>query len=139
MINPNKSPYHGVFVAALVMSFPSPLLTLMFYALFNRYQPQFTHELNLSAAVTVGFGVGAIYHLCCAITGAFSEHWEVVKNRVKEFCADLTVSFSLAITWWWSDVKTNGLAFWIDTTILSINFAIFLNGLIHFLKLMNFI
>lgn len=139
VINQNKSPYHGMLVAAVVMTLPSPIVTLVMYLLFNEFQPQFSHELNLTSAVAVGFGVGTVYHMCCVITGAFADHWAVVKNRVKEFFADLTVSFPLAITWWYNDVKTNGLAFWIDTTILSLNFAVFLNGLIHFLKMMDFI
>ncbi len=132
MINPNKSPYHGQLIAVIVMLLPSPIITWMLYVLLNEFQPQYTAELNLTSATVIGFGIGSIYHMCCWITGAFTDHFGVVKNRVKEFFADLTVSLKLALTWYFKDIKTNGLAFWIDFAVVTLNFGIFIDALIDY-------
>ncbi len=137
MINTNKSPYHGLPIAVAVMVLPSPILSLVLYPLFNAFQPQHTKELNLVSAVAIGFGLGFIYHMSCAITGAYADSWQVVKNRIKEFFEDLTVSFTLALKWYWNDIKTNGIAFWIYFAVISVNFAIFVNALVYFFKLLG--
>ena len=135
MINSNKSPYHGVPLSVILMIIPSPILTLVLYAVLRAFQTQFTNQLNLAAAVALGFGVGAVYNLGCVILGALEEHWLVVKRRAKEFFADLEVSFSLAARWWWNDIKTNGVAFWIELSALVVNAAVFTNALVTFIKM----
>ena len=135
MINSNKSPYHGVPLSVILMIIPSPILTLLLYAVLSTFQTQFASELNLAGATTFGFGVGTVYNLGCMISGALDEHWLVVKRRAKEFFADLEVSPSLAAKWWWNDIKTNGIAFWIELSALIVNAAVFLNALITFIKM----
>ncbi len=125
MINPNKSPYHGVWLSIILMILPSPILTLMLYAVLLTFQSHLSAELNLAAATALGFGVGSVYDLGCMITGALAEPFGVVKKRVQEFFADLEVSFPLAAKWWWKDVKTNGVAFWLELLAIALNFTVF--------------
>lgn len=125
MINPNKSPYHGVWLSIVLMILPSPILTLMLYAVLLTFQSHLSAELNLAAATALGFGVGSVYDLGCVITGALEEPFKVVKKRVSEFFADLEVSFPLAAKWWWNDVKTNGVAFWLELLAIALSFTVF--------------
>jgi len=122
-----------------MMLLPSPLVTWTIYSLISQFQPQYTNELNFASAKVVGFGVGSIIHLCCWITGTFSQHIAVVKARFKELFADVTISVRLAMTWYWKDIKTNGVAFWIDFAVIVFNFWVFADALLDFLTLMNII
>ncbi len=133
--NQNKSPYHGQLAVVLALILPPILLTAMFYGVITMWQPRFGVELNWISAKFLGCGVGVLFHLCCLIMGAFEEHFAVVRNRLKEFFSDLSISTSLAFEWYFKDIKENGIAFWIDLAAITANFAIFLDALIKFVKL----
>ena len=54
---------------------------------------------------------------------------EAVKTRLKEFSTNLSVSLKFALKWYWDDVKTLGLALYIDLALLGINIYVFADAL----------
>ncbi len=122
----------------IVMALPSLVLTGLFYLVIDQSQPQYGQELNWASAKIFGCGLGIIFHASCWLTGAFTEDFRAVKNRVKEFFANIVVSVSLAFTCYWEDVKAFGVAFWIDFAVVALNIGIFLDAVKDFLALYIF-
>ncbi len=139
MINPRKAPYHGQIFAVIFLILPSFLLTLMFYGVISLWQPRFGTEINFASAKMFGCGLGAVFHFGCWLMGAFKENFDVVKNRVKEFFLDLFISPGLAFRGYWDDIKTNGIAYWIDFSIIVLNIWLFIDAIRDFMILRGFI
>ncbi len=137
VISPKKSPYHGIWIFVPMLILPSVLLTLLFYAVISGSQVQFGNELNWASAKIFGCGLGALFHLSCMIVGAFSEDYKAVKTRVKEFFSYIFILPKVAFAGYWDDLKTLGVAFWIDFAIVAGNFAIFADALMTFLKIIG--
>ncbi len=135
MSNSQKSPYRGVIPTAIILCLPSILLIWLFHAVLTKYQPHFSAELNLAAVKFFGCGVGVLFHLSCLIAGAFKESFQVVKERIKEFFSNLSVSTSLAFKWYFDDLKTEGVVFWIYFAIVATNFGITISALFDFFSL----
>ncbi len=134
VITPRKTPYQGLWIFILVLAAPSLILTAMFYTVISASQTQFSNELNWASAKIFGCGIGMIFHLSCWLVGAFSEDLKAVKLRVKEFFAYIFLSPKLAITGYWEDIKTLGVAFWIDFAVVALNFGIFADAVSDFLQ-----
>ncbi len=135
LFKPKKTPYQGLWAFILYMTLPSLACTLVSYYAFMEYQGQFSQELNLASAKIIGCGIGAVFHLSCWIMGAFTEDFGAVKYRLKEFLSNVSVSLGSAFKWYIDDVKTYGLAFWIDLSIVGLNLWIFIDALSDYLSL----
>ena len=57
--------------------------------------------------------------------------FKVVINRVKNFFSNLTINFKFAIKYYWDDIKTEGVVFWIYFLIVGTTFAFTLVGIIN--------
>jgi hypothetical protein len=130
-----KTPYQGMWVFAPMMLLPSIVITGVLYVVIAKQQPQFTQELNWASAKIFGFACGILFHIACWLTGAFSEDFQAVKKRLKEFGENIVVSPSLAFTCYWDDVKTLGLAFWIDVALVLLNAGIFVDAVLDFMTM----
>ena len=137
MFEQKKTPYKGHVVAYIAMLFVPLVFTSIFYIAIMDFQPQYTQELNWASAKTAGCGIGVLYHFSCWITGAFSDDFQIVKNRLKEFFSDFSVSPKLAFTWYWEDIKTNGVAYWFDMIIIIINASVFVDALLDCLRILG--
>ena len=126
---PKKSPYQGLWAFILFMLLPSVVMTAICYFVIMKWQPQFGRDLNYASAKVVGFGLGICFHFSCILVGAFKEDFEAVKTRLKEFSTNLSVSLKFALKWYWDDVKTLGLALYIDLALLGINIYVFADAL----------
>lgn len=71
--------------------------------------------------------------------GVFTEDFQAVKKRLKEFLANVVVSARLAFSCYWDDVKTLGLCFWIDFAVIALNAGIFIDAVLDYLTLRGFI
>lgn len=129
IFKPKKSPYHGLWAFILFMILPSVLMTLLSYSAISKFQPQFGREFNLAMAKTIGFGLGILFHASCWIVGAFNEDFNAVKTRLKELVSNLNISLKFALKCYIEDVKTLGLAFWIDVGLIGINVWVFADAL----------
>lgn len=130
-----KTPYQGLWIFVPIMFLPSVVITLLLYFVINRWQPQYGVELNWAAAKIFGCGSGILFHMGCWIAGAFKEDFMAVKTRLKEFCANIVVSFKLAFSCYWEDVKTLGLAYWIDVAIIFLNIGIFVEAILDYIAI----
>ncbi len=126
--DPKKSPYQGIFIKVIVLVLPPVVLTWLFYGVITRWQSWYSYELNWASAKALGCGLGGLFHLSCWISGAFRQDFRAVKERLKEFFENVSVSLGLAFTWYLRDVKTLGLAFWIDISVMAVNFVIFIDA-----------
>jgi hypothetical protein len=135
VIKPKKTPYQGLWALILFMLLPSVLMSVIAYYAVSRFQPQFGHDINYATAKVIGFGLGILFHLSCFIVGAFNEDFNAVKTRLKEFATNLTVSFKFALKWYWEDVKTLGLALYIDLFLIGLNVYVFVDALMYYFAL----
>ena len=130
-----KTPYQGLWVFLLMMILPSLAITSVLYCVIARWQARFGVELNWATAKIFGFGCGILFHISCWLMGVFTEDYLAMKCRMKEFFANMTVSASLAFSCYWDDVKTLGLAYWIDVAVIALNAGIFIDAVLNYLAL----
>ncbi len=130
-----KTPYQAMWAFIPMMCLPSVVITALLYWVIARWQPQFGYELNWATAKIFGCGCGVLFHFGCWLMGAFTDDFKAVKTRWKEFGANLMVSFRFAVSWYWEDVKTLGLAFWIDVGLIVLNAGIFVDAILDFVAI----
>lgn len=138
-IKSKKTPYQGLWVFLPLMVLPSICITVLLYLAISKWQPQFGVELNLATAKAIGCGSGILFHFSCWLMGVFTEDFQAVKKRLKEFLANVVVSARLAFSCYWDDVKTLGLCFWIDFAVIALNAGIFIDAVLDYLTLRGFI
>ena len=134
-IKSKQTPYQGMWIFIPMMLLPSIAMTAIFYSVIMQWQPQYSTELNWASAKTLGCGIGVMYHITCWLTNVFTEDYIAMKTRLKEFGENIVVSARLAFKCYFEDVKTLGLAFWIDVGLVGLNFGVFLDALLDYLAI----
>ncbi|MBO5039941.1 MAG: hypothetical protein J6D09_02455 [Clostridia bacterium] len=129
IFKPKKTPYQGLWAFILFMLLPSVVMTSLSFGAMMKWQGRFGADFNWASAKAVGCGLGILFHISCIIIGAFTEDFNAVKTRLKEFIANLSASPKTAFKWYWQDVKTLGLAFYIDLALVGINIYVFVDAL----------
>lgn len=138
-IKSKKTPYQGLWVFLPMMILPSVVITWLLFFVIDKWQPQFGDQLNWATAKVFGCGCGVLFHFSCWLMGVFEEDCQAVKKRLKEFSENIVVSVKLAFSCYWEDVKTLGLAFWIDFAVIGLNAGIFLDALLDYLGMRGFL
>ncbi len=131
-MDPKWSPYRGIVLHIFALVFPSVIMTWMFHAVIERWQPQFSAELNWASAKALGCGIGVIFHLSLFLFNQFWEPFGAVKNRVRDFFENLSISPKMAFSSYIQDIKDHGIVFWIYFAIISANFGIALDAFLDF-------
>lgn len=132
--NSNKSPYHGMWIACMIMiAVPLALFALVTYVL-NNFSPH-TQAVNDSTAKAIGFGLGSVFHLTCIVCGAFRESFRVVIKRIAEFFENLTISVKFAFQDYWWNIKHYGVVFWGYFIIMAVCLSICIDGVRDFLTI----
>ena len=134
-IKSKKTPYEGLWVFIPMMILPSVIVTWITYVAIARWQPQFGEELNFTTAKIIGCGAGILFHASCWLMGVFRDDYIAMKTRLKEFCANIIISARIAVSCYWDDIKTLGLAFWIDVAIIGLNAGIFVDAVLDYIAL----
>lgn len=134
-VKSKKTPYEGIWVFLPMMLLPSVAVTAIMYIAISKWQSQYGFEMNWASAKAIGCGVGILFHIACWLVGVFTEDFKAVKIRLKEFFANIVVSPGLAFSCYWEDVKSLGLAFWIDLAVVALNMGVFIQALLDFLTL----
>ena len=137
-IKSKKTPYQGLWVFLPMMILPSVVITLLLYFVIAKWQGRFGQELNWATAKIFGCGCGIMFHISCWLMGVFTDDYMAVKLRMKEFSENIVVSAKLAFSCYWEDVKSLGLAFWIDVAVIVANAAIFVDAIVTYLVLRGF-
>ncbi len=133
------SPYRGQIATMITLAAPSLLFTFIFYGAISLWQGRFGVALNLASAKALGCLIGVLFHMCCFLMGAFKPHSDIVKERVKEFISDLSISPKLAFSWYWKDIKTNGIAYWLDISVVAANLLICIDGVRDFIAIRGYL
>ena len=134
-IKSKKTPYEGLWVFIPMMILPSVIVTWITYVAIARWQPQFGEELNFTTAKIIGCGAGILFHASCWLMGVFKDDYFAMKTRLKEFCANIIISARIAFSCYLDDIKTLGLAFWIDVAIIGLNAGIFVDAVLDYIAL----
>ena len=134
-IKSKKTPYEGLWVFIPMMILPSVIVTWITYVAIARWQPQFGEELNFTTAKIIGCGAGILFHASCWLMGVFKDDYIAMKTRLKEFCANIIISARIAFSCYWDDIKTLGLAFWIDVAIIGLNAGVFVDAILDYIAL----
>lgn len=104
------SPYHGVWVVALLLCAVPAVFALVIWLALSTYQPQY-ETMNGPTALCIGFGLGSVFHLSCIVVGMLRKPFRAVAFRVSEFFQNLACSPGFAFREYWEDVKQDGVAF----------------------------
>ena len=126
----NKSPYKGVFGTCLIMTVIPIALYFIVYLIVTKFTNQ-PKQLNVNFSLMIGVGCGFIFQLSCVLAGLLKGTFSVVINRVKEFFSNLTINFKFAIKYYWDDIKSEGVVFWIYFLLMGTTLTFFLIGLIN--------
>ncbi len=119
----------------ILLALPSAVLVWMFWGIGMRYQAEYGRELNWASAKALGCGIGILYHFSCWVGGVFSSNERIVRNRLKELCSDLRVMGRAAFSWYFADIKENGLVYWIDVAVVLTNIGICIDGILDFIAI----
>ncbi|MBO5867184.1 MAG: hypothetical protein J6Q55_03960 [Clostridia bacterium] len=123
-----RSPYHGVFVAAFFMVLVPILLFLLINGSIKLWQPHTAVEERIATAKMFGLGTGFLFHITLMLVGVMKEPFRAVVRRIANFFENLKFNFKLAWTCYVDEVKETGVAFWIFFAIIVVNFCFFWSG-----------
>ena len=129
------SPYKGVLISSILLICVPLVFYGVFYIVLLEIPNSWQEEVNKASALALGFGLGSIFHLGCIIGGMFKEPVYAIKRRVKDFFIHIQLSFKLAITSYFADMKKDGVVFWIYFTIVLANLGMFILGLYKFFEI----
>lgn len=130
-----KGPYYGVWQTCLLLIVIPIALYFILYNLIGKFQE--FNELAKYTAMGFGFGIGSLFHISCAIAGLFKGTFKVVKNRIGDLFSNLKVSAKFAFKYYWEDVKSEGIVFWIYFVIILTFIILTITSFTSFFKLYN--
>ncbi len=139
MFDEKKPPYKGIFIVILILVLPSVFCTSLLFTVISKWQPEYGDEFNMLTAKLIGCGVGMVIHMMLWITGFFNDGIKVVKNRLGDFFSDIFVSPKIAFSWYWQDIKMNGVTLLIDMFFVAVNAGVFLDALDKLLQYFDII
>lgn len=126
----NTKPYKGIIGSSLILICVPIFITFFLFLVFEKYS-KIPSNVNMDFAIMIGCGAGLLFQLSTALCGLFKGTFKVVVNRVKTFFSNLSINFKFAITYYWDDIKTEGVVFWIFFLIIGTTFGFTLYGLIN--------
>ena len=130
-----QSPYNGFLVQCFFLVIVPAICFLIIYSVFESFKPNSHHQHNLLASQIFASLIGVLFTTSCAIAGAFKGAFKVVKDRVKEFFENVTLSFSFAVKNYFADMKQNGIVFLVYSLIFAGEIYLFLQGLYLYMDL----
>lgn len=125
-----RSPYKGVLGSSLILISVPVLLFLIVFLIVSKFSNQ-SSEVDLNFSLMIGVGCGFLFQLSCIIAGLTKGTFKVVTNRVKNFFSNLTINFKFANKYYWEDIRSEGIVFWIYFLIVGSTFAATLIGFIN--------
>ncbi len=124
-----KSPYKGVFGSALLLAIVPVILYFLVFLVVSKFKNQ-AKEITVNFSLMIGVGSGLLFQLTCILSGLIKGTFKVVVNRVKNFFSNLSINFKFAIKYYWEDIKSEGVVFWIYFLIVGSTFGLALVGII---------
>ena len=125
-----KKPYNGMAIICIILTILPVAIFILFYNVIMRWQPKQPYELNLASAQALGFGTGLMLQACFALSGAFQECKQVVKDRMSEFKDNASLSLGFAIKNYFKDMKEGGIAYLVYMVLIITTAILTIDGLI---------
>lgn len=125
-----KKPYNGMGIICIILTVLPVAIFILFYNVIMRWQPNQPYELNLASAKALGFGVGLMLQACFALSGAFQESKQAVKDRMSEFRDNASLSLGFAIKNYLKDMKEYGIAYLVYMVLIIITAILTIDGLV---------
>ena len=130
-----KSPYYGVWQSAVILTIVPIAVTLFFYWVIGKYSNMNDQQV-LYSSIAFGCGVAFLFQLMCIIAGLFKGTLKVVINRLKEFVSNLSISAKFAFTYYFENIKSEGIVFWIFFVIIGTTLFMTLFGVFSYISVM---
>lgn len=109
--NVRKSPYHGAWVIVLLqVGVPAAVFALLYAAMNSKTVGRGGEEAYVTAVFFSGL-VGVLFEAMLLISGVFSDSFEAVKTRVKDFASDVGISVRMAFSCYAESMKSDGVVF----------------------------
>ena len=124
-----QKPYKGVLGSSLLLIAIPTFLFLLVFLVVKKYG-NLPIDITTHFSMMIGIGCGLLFQLSCALCGLFRGTFKVVINRVKTFFSNLTINVKFAFKYYWEDIVTEGIVFWIYFIIIGSTFGCFLFGAI---------
>lgn len=124
-----KSPYKGLLGSSFLL-IAIPVFLFIFIFLIIKKYTKLPNDLKVDFSLMIGFGCGFLFQMTCILSGLFKGTFKVVVNRVKNFFSNLSINFKFAIKYYWEDIKSEGVVFWIYFLIVGSTLGIALVGII---------
>lgn len=125
-----KNPNNGMAVICIILTVLPVAIFILFYNVIMKLQPKQPYELNLASAKVLGFGVGLMLQACFALSGAFQESKQAVKDRMSEFRDNVSLSLGFAIKNYLKDMKEYGIAYLIYMVLIIVTAILTIDGLL---------
>ena len=125
-----KKPYNGMGIICIILTVLPVAIFILFYNVIMRWQPNQPYELNLASAKALGFGVGLMLQACFALSGAFQESKQAVKDRMSEFRDNASLSLGFAIKNYLKDMKEYGIAYLVYMVLIIVTAILTIDGLV---------
>lgn len=129
-----KSPYYGVVQSSILLAFAPIFSYFLFYLILYKFFPRGDLEMRY-ACVALGGLIASLFQLSCALAGLFKGIFKVVVNRVKELLENLSISFKFAMKYYWENVKSEGIVFWIYFNIILLTIISSIWGFVKYFEL----
>ena len=130
-VGKNKSPYYGVFLSSLLLIIVPILSFLLFFSIMNRY-PDLNDQEVIYTSLFFGCGVAWIFQCSCVLAGLLKGTFKVVIDRLKEFFGNLSISIKFAFKYYWENIKSEGVVFWIYFIIINSTLALAIYGGVNY-------
>lgn len=124
-----KKPYNGTAIICVILAGLPVGIFYLFLFVINKWQAHYPAELNLASAKALGFGVGLMLQACFALSGAFAEAKQVVKDRLVNFRDNASLSLGFAIKNYFMDMIEDGVAYLIYMIIVIVTACFCFDGL----------
>ena len=129
-VNVNK----GSWLILLLMYLLPTILYFFMYYMFVITKSSFVFDYINSACIFISYGAMVLIDFILLLVGFFKRTFSVVIKRLRDFFADLPISFKLANKGYWNSVKNDGITFWLYLLAMLGHVALAIYGLINHIE-----
>lgn len=135
--NSSKSPYHGLWIALLILMVFPIVMSFIFYLVIDKWQFRETDTLNIWTGIFFGYLCGSAYLTITIICGLYKGSFKNMILRVVHFIKNWKTSFKLAWILYKDEVREQGLVFWVIFPFMSYIYGVTIYSLLKVLALID--
>lgn len=132
----HQSPYRGFFIIMALLVLPPILCHCLVSSLLKEFS-RWPDALDAATAKALGCGLGFLFHMISILCGVLTDGWNALKYRIGEFFENLVVGVSYAFSSYWEDMRTDGVTFILYGSVILVNAAIMVDGLLDCIAILT--